>query len=104
MGYEVTSEMTHHLMDGVDPTDTEAAVAAASDIPGVLAATARGRWMGRSLMIEVEGALDPVVQLSDACETGNRVELAVLAAVPAARRVLWRPVLAVGPNDGPTAP
>ncbi|MGI8607968.1 MAG: cation diffusion facilitator family transporter [Candidatus Dormibacteria bacterium] len=91
VGYEVTSELAHHLMDGVDEEDIEQATEAAKSVEGVRAVSVRGRWMGRSLLLEVEGELSPTSSLEQAGETGRRVETRVLAAVPAARGVLWVP-------------
>jgi cation diffusion facilitator family transporter len=89
VGWEVTSQIVRHLMDGVEPEHLSAAEAAARSIPGVLSATARGRWMGRSLVLEVEGALDALVPLGSAHRIGTLVEEAIHAAVPQARRVRW---------------
>jgi len=91
VGYEVTSELTHHLMDGVDEEDIEAATEAARSVGGISSATVRGRWMGRSLLLEVEGELPAGSTLEQAAITGRAVEAGVLRAVPAARRVSWIP-------------
>jgi len=48
IGYEVTGNVVNHLMDGVDPQHVEAAEQALRSVPGLGAATVRGRWMGRS--------------------------------------------------------
>jgi divalent metal cation (Fe/Co/Zn/Cd) transporter len=45
VGYEVTGGMLHHLMDGVDAEDLDAARDAALKVPGVNDVTVRGRWM-----------------------------------------------------------
>jgi cation diffusion facilitator family transporter len=55
VGWEVTGEVLHHLMDGLDEADIDAAHEAACGVPGVETAIVRGRWMGRSLLIDVEG-------------------------------------------------
>ncbi len=89
VGFTVTREIVHHLMDGVDPADVRAARDAALRIDGVTAATVRARWMGRSLVLEVEGRLRPETSLAGAESIGQQVESAVLDAVPAARRVQW---------------
>jgi cation diffusion facilitator family transporter len=89
VGYEVTKEMVHHLMDGVDPTDIAAARSAARDVDGVRDVVVRGRWMGRSLMLEVEGFFGGEVSVDVADAIGRRVEGAVFEAVPAARRITW---------------
>ena len=48
--------------------------------------------MGRSLILEIEAELDDDVLLGHAGRLGERVEGAIYEAVPAARRVYWRPV------------
>ena len=87
VGVEVTKELLHRLMDGVDPGDIEAAHAAAVRVDGVRAADVRGRWMGRTLMLDVETRLDDGLNLADADLINTRVEDGVRAAVPAAGHV-----------------
>jgi cation diffusion facilitator family transporter len=87
VGVEVTRELVHHLMDGVDPADLEAARAAASHVDGIRAAAVRGRWMGRTLDLEIEAHLDERLTLTDADRINAALEQAVHAAVPAAARV-----------------
>lgn len=91
IGYEVTGEIVHHLMDGVDPADVDAAREAAFGVSGVQAAIVRARWMGRSLLVDVEAQLGPEVDLATADSIGSRVQAAISAAVPAARRVRFLP-------------
>jgi cation diffusion facilitator family transporter len=92
VGYEVTSQIVHHLMDGVDADHLSAAETAARTVSGVKSAVARGRWMGRSLMLDIEGEMDAKTTLVHATEIGHQVEDAVHAAVPEARQVRWMPV------------
>jgi cation diffusion facilitator family transporter len=92
VGYEVTSQIVHHLMDGVDAEHLAAAEAAARTVVGVQSAMARGRWMGRSLILDIEGEMDPKTMLLQATEVGRLVEEAVHEAVPEARQVRWMPV------------
>lgn len=89
VGWEVTSQILHHLMDGVEPEHLVAAEAAARSIPGVLSASARRRWMGRSLTLEVDCELDASTTLGAAQQIGYQVENAVHTAVQQARRVRW---------------
>ena len=89
VGYTVTGEILHHLMDGVDPAELEAARIAAAGVDGLSEVAVRGRWMGRSLVIEVVGTLPSETSLLMADAMGHRVEAAVLEAVPAVRRVEW---------------
>lgn len=87
VGVEVTRELLHRLMDGVDPADLDAARTAAVGVDGVRAAEVRGRWMGRTLRLEVETRLDDGLELAEADLINNRVEEGVRAAVPAAGHV-----------------
>lgn len=89
VGYEVTSDLLHHLMDGVEPGALVAAVDAASKVPGVAHAHARARWMGRSLVVEIIGFVEPGITIHDGDAIGAEVESAVRAAVPEVRTVLW---------------
>jgi cation diffusion facilitator family transporter len=91
VGWEVTSEIVHHLMDGVDPAQLQRAREAALSVPAVHKATVRGRWMGRSLTLEVEGQLADNMTLDNAARTGDQVQAAVRAAVDEARHVRWIP-------------
>jgi hypothetical protein len=47
--------------------------------------------MGRSLVIEIEGVLDRDTPLAAVLEIGQRVDVAVRAAVPHVREVRWSP-------------
>jgi cation diffusion facilitator family transporter len=87
VGVEVTRELVHHLMDGVDPADLEAARTAASHVDGIQATVVRGRWMGRTLALEIETHLDEGLTLTDADRINATLEQAVHAAVPAAAHV-----------------
>jgi len=87
VGYEVTKDMLARLMDGLDPGDLDAAETAASAVTGIRSATVRGRWMGRTLLLEVETRLDGSMPLADADQVSRQVEAAVACAVPAAGRV-----------------
>jgi cation diffusion facilitator family transporter len=89
--WEVTSEIVGHLMDGVDANHIEAARRAAETVSGVEDTTVRGRWMGRSLTLEVEASLPPETTLSQADETGQEVIAAVRKAVEDVRHVRWLP-------------
>ena len=89
VGYEVTHEILHHLMDGVEPEHLAAAEQAASTVPGILSAKAQGRWMGRSLVIEIEGELSPDMRLDETEAVGELAMGAVRDAVEEARQVRW---------------
>jgi cation diffusion facilitator family transporter len=96
VGYEVTSQLAHHIMDGVDVEDCQAARVAAQSVPGVESAAVRGRWTGRSLILEVEGRVRSDLTVAEAERVGSQVEEAVFDAVEAVRQVRWtaRPVTA----------
>ncbi|HCU96136.1 MAG TPA: cation transporter [Actinobacteria bacterium] len=87
VGYEVTSEIVHHLMDGVEPEHLAAAEHAATAVDGVHAAIARGRWTGRTLLLDIEAHLDPGLVLADAGHLTRHIDEAVQLAVPAAGQV-----------------
>jgi cation diffusion facilitator family transporter len=89
VGYEVTTEIAHHLLDGVEPEHVREAKAAAQSVPGVRRAIVRGRWMGRSLVFDIDGELDPGTSLRAADQTGAEVIDAVHHAVDEARLVHW---------------
>ena len=89
VGWEVTATMTHRLMDGVDPQHLEAATQAAQRVPGVRAVSVRGRWMGRSMILDVTGQVDRNLTVDDAETIGAQVIDAVLRAVPDARTAEW---------------
>jgi divalent metal cation (Fe/Co/Zn/Cd) transporter len=91
VGYEVTKDLFHHLMDGIDPDLLGSAVEAAGGVPGAGHVHVRGRWMGRTLVVEVEGFLPGLTTLQRSEELGTQVKAAVTAAVPEARAVLWSP-------------
>jgi cation diffusion facilitator family transporter len=87
VGYEVTKDMIHRLMDGIDPDDLSAAESAASTVAGVRSATVRGRWVGRNLLLEAEGHLDGSLSLAQADQITRQMQAAIAAAVPAASHV-----------------
>ncbi|MGH2363456.1 MAG: cation diffusion facilitator family transporter [Chloroflexota bacterium] len=89
VGYAVTRDILEHLMDGVNPEELEAAELAAQSVPGVEAAAARARWMGRSLVVEVEGQLSGRLSLHETDAIGDDVKHAILRAVEDAREVRW---------------
>ena len=91
VGYEVTAQISAHLMDGVEAEHVQRARAAVRAVVGVRDATIRGRWMGRSLILEVEAELDADSTLERAHTVGHEVEALVLDAVPEASRVRWIP-------------
>lgn len=89
VGWEVTSELVAHLMDGVDPSVLTAAEGAALAVAGVEHAHVRARWAGRSLLVEIEGFVAGGTTVDAAGELGAQVDAAVRAAIPEVRSVLW---------------
>jgi divalent metal cation (Fe/Co/Zn/Cd) transporter len=87
VGYEVTGDVVHRLVDGVDPSIVASAEDAAGMVDGVV--HARARWTGRTLRVEVEGWVDPGLAVSDADVLGQRVALAVAQGVPDMGSFTW---------------
>ena len=91
VGWEVTKEISRHFMDSVDPEILAAEERAAGEVPGVRHVHVRARWMGRTLLVEIEGFLNESLTVRDADSIGRDVEAAALVAVPQARAVTWAP-------------
>jgi cation diffusion facilitator family transporter len=91
VGAEVSGELLHRLMDGVEPELLATAERAALGVDGVAHAHVRARWMGRSLLVEVEGFVAPGTTVEGGEALGRAVEEAVSGAIPNARAVLWSP-------------
>ncbi|WP_375484216.1 cation diffusion facilitator family transporter [uncultured Mycobacterium sp.] len=89
VGWEVTTDIAHRLLDGVDPEIVITAEAAATRISGVEHAHARARWTGRTLRVEVEGFLNPDIPLALADEIGRRVAAALAPQIPEMRSFTW---------------
>jgi cation diffusion facilitator family transporter len=91
VGYTVTRQLFQHLMDGVDPELLGQAERAALGVAGVIHAHLRARWMGRVLLVEVEGFVPAGITIEEGEAIGRAVEAAITAAVPESRAVLWCP-------------
>ncbi len=91
VGYGITTDIVHRLLDGVDAGVLVAAEAAAGGVDGVSHAHARARWTGRTLRFEVEGWVDAELSVADADRLGLEVGGAVHAAVEEARVVTFVP-------------
>lgn len=89
IGWEVTADIVHRLLDGVDPEIITAAEAVAVRVPGVTHAHARARWTGRTLRIEVEGFLDADTPVREADRIGREVGNAVASSIPQMRSFVW---------------
>lgn len=81
VGYEVTKDVLHHLMDGVEPEYLDQAREAATEIDGVTVPIIRGRWLGRSLTLELEPILPANTTLAEANALSRQIEDGVLAAI-----------------------
>ena len=89
VGWEVTSDVVHRLLDGIDPEVLATAESAAGDVPGVEHVHARARWTGRTLRLELEGWVDGTLSVAAADAIGREVAEAVGRAVPEARSLTW---------------
>ncbi len=89
VGWEVTTDIVHRLLDGVDPEIITTAETVATTIPGVAHAHARARWTGRTLRVEVEGFLDPDTPLAAADQIGRSVAAALAPQIPEMHSFTW---------------
>jgi cation diffusion facilitator family transporter len=91
VGWEVTSDVVGHLMDSIDPEILAGAESAALTVSGVDHVHVRARWLGRTLLVEVEGFMAGSVALADTEATGRSVRESILGALPQVRAVVWAP-------------
>ena len=89
VGWEVTSDIGHRLLDGVDPAIIATAEAVAAEIPGVVHAHARARWTGRTLRVEVEAWVHEDTTVADADRTGRHVADRLASRLPQMRSFTW---------------
>jgi len=89
VGWEVTTDLAHRLLDGVDPEIVTTAEHTAAEVPGVRHAHARARWTGRTLRIEIEGWVDGATTVADADRIGQNVADRIGEALPDARSFTW---------------
>lgn len=89
VGWEVTSDVAHRLMDGVDPQIVRDAEVAAAEVDGVQHAHVRARWTGRTLRVEVEGWVDQALSVAASDVIGQRVADRLTEAVPDMRSFTW---------------
>jgi cation diffusion facilitator family transporter len=89
VGYEVTTDVTRRLADGIDPEVIRAAEAAAGSVPGVVHAHARARWTGRTLRVEIEGWVDPDLPAREADALGRQVAAAIARELPETGSFTW---------------
>jgi cation diffusion facilitator family transporter len=89
VGWEVTSDIAHRLLDGVDSEVIPTAESVAAEVDGVVHAHARARWTGRNLRVEVEGWLDPDVSVANADRIGLQVADRLADRLPEMRSFTW---------------
>ncbi|CAM3043245.1 cation diffusion facilitator family transporter [Mycobacterium intermedium] len=89
VGWEVTSDIGHRLLDGVDPEVIETAEAVAAETDGVVHAHARARWTGRTLRVEVEGWVASDTTVADAERIGRLVADQLCERLPEMRSFTW---------------
>jgi cation diffusion facilitator family transporter len=89
VGWEVSSDIAHRLMDGIDPDIIVTAESVASQVPGVLHAHARARWTGRTLRVEVEGWVNADTSTSEADQIGQQVANGLTSTLPDMRSFTW---------------
>jgi cation diffusion facilitator family transporter len=89
VGWEVSSDIAHRLLDGVDPAVITTAEAVAAETAGVMHAHARARWTGRTLRVEVEGWIEASTTVADADRIGRAVADRLGAELPEMRSFTW---------------
>jgi cation diffusion facilitator family transporter len=91
VGWEVSADVVGHLMDAVDPEVLSSAESAVLRVPGIEHVHLRGRWLGRTLLIEAEVFLPASTTLEKADALGRSTREVILEAVPGCRAVAWSP-------------
>jgi cation diffusion facilitator family transporter len=89
VGWEVSSDIAHRLLDGVDPGVIATAEATAAHTEGVQHAHARARWTGRTLRVEVEGWVRASTTVADADRIGRLVAKRLGTELPQMRSFTW---------------
>jgi cation diffusion facilitator family transporter len=89
VGWDVSRQIVHRLLDGVHPTVITTADAVAAETDGVVHAHTRARWTGRTLRVEVEGWVDPHTSVADADRIGRLVADRLSARLPEMRSFTW---------------
>lgn len=73
VGFEVTRDVLHHLLDGIEPELIASVRSIAAGTPGVMRVTAtRGRWTGRSVRLEI--TLEPALGATSLALEGDLLE------------------------------
>ena len=75
VGFEVTRDVLHHLLDGIEPELIDSVVALARSAPAVdEVVRARGRWTGRVIRLELELRLAPKATIRDGIAAQTWIE------------------------------
>jgi cation diffusion facilitator family transporter len=91
VGWEVTRDVVHHLMDGIEVDHVETARRAAEEAGGVSVPVVRGRWLGRSLRFELEPHYPAGTTMAGADALSERIRRAVLATSEQVSAVIVAP-------------
>ena len=89
VGWEVTTDVAHRLLDGVEPAVIQTAESIAAQVPAVIHAHARARWAGRTLRVEIEGWVNPDTTAADADRIGQSVADLLAPQLPQMRSFTW---------------
>ena len=89
VGWEVSCDVAHRLMDGIDPTIITTAETLAMQIDGVRHSHARARWTGRTLRLELEAWLDADTSVAASDELGARAAQLIAEQQPDVRSFTW---------------
>lgn len=89
VGWEVSTDVVHRLMDGVEPDLVVRAETVAMSVPGVQHAHVRARWTGRTLRVDVEGWVEASLSVTQADELGRAVADRLAAEFPEMRAFGW---------------
>lgn len=89
VGWEVSTDVAHRLLDGVDPAVITTAETVAGQIPGILHAHARARWTGRTLRVEIEGWVNAETTVADSDTLGQALADKLGTALPEMRAFSW---------------
>ena len=89
VGWEVTTDVVHRLMDGTDPAILRHAEAVAAEVPGVQHVHVRARTTGRALRLDVEGWVDATTTVQEADRVGQLVAERLASEIPEMRAFTW---------------
>ena len=102
VGYEVTRDVLFHLMDGVEVDRLDQARDTAEEATQLRVPIVRGRWLGRSLALELEPVFPYGTSLAEANRTSQSMTEAVMAALDEVAAVTVVPHVALDGAPGST--